>query len=123
MTQKKPQVLIVEDDFALSDAFGMILNVSGYDVHVAHNGKEALDYLESHLPDAVILDILMPVMDGRDFLRHYKNEHKVPIVALSNLDAKADIEEVLSLGASRYLLKSSVTPDKLTTLVKDMIKH
>ena len=121
MAAKSKLVLVVEDDFALSDAFGMILGTSGYDVHLSHNGKEALDYLENHLPDMILLDILMPVMDGRDFLRSYRNEHKVPVVALSNLDAKGDIEEVLKLGASNYMLKSSVTPDKLTLLVKDTI--
>lgn len=121
MPDKKPIVLIVEDDFALSDAFGMILSASGYDVHRAHDGKEALDYLEHHLPDAVLLDILMPVMDGREFLRNYKNDHHLPIVALSNLDAKDDVEEVLSLGASRYILKSSVTPETLTNVIKEII--
>lgn len=121
MSDKKPQVLIVEDDFALSDAFGMILSASGYDIHRAHDGKEALEYLENHMPDAILLDILMPVMDGREFLKHYKNDYHVPIVALSNLDAKGDIEEVLSLGANKYILKSSVTPDALTKIVKEIL--
>jgi CheY-like chemotaxis protein len=121
MAEKKPHVLIVEDDFALSDAFGMILTASGYEVHRAHDGKEALEYLEGHMPDAVLLDILMPVMDGREFLKNFKNDTHVPIVALSNLDAKDDIEEVLTLGASRYILKSSVTPETLTKIIKEII--
>ena len=123
MSKRSRSVLIVEDDFALGDAFGMILSHSGYDVHHAHNGREALDYLDSHVPDAVLLDVLMPIMDGREFLRSYDNEQKIPIVALSNLDAKNDIEDVLSLGASRYMLKSSVTPETLTKLVADTIRH
>ena len=121
MTGNKKLVLIVEDDFALSDAFGMILTTGGYEVHLSHNGKEALEYLEKRLPSVILLDILMPVMDGRDFLRAFKNEHNIPIVALSNLDGKGDIEEVLSLGATSYMLKSSVTPDKLTNLVHESI--
>ena len=122
MTGNKKLVLIVEDDFALSDAFGMILTAGGYEVHLSHNGKEALEYLEKRLPSVILLDILMPVMDGRDFLRAFKNENNIPIVALSNLDGKGDIEEVLSLGATSYMLKSSVTPDKLTNLVHESIK-
>lgn len=121
MSRRARNVLIVEDDFALGDAFGMILSHSGYEVHHAHNGREALDYLESYIPDAVLLDILMPVMDGREFLKNFKNDTHVPIVALSNLDAKDDIEEVLSLGASRYILKSSVTPETLTKIIKEII--
>ena len=121
MPARQPSVLIVEDDFALSDAFGMILTASGYEIHRSHDGKEALEYLENHMPDAILLDILMPVMDGREFLRNFDNEHKVPIVALSNLDAKGDIEEVLSLGATKYVLKSSVTPEALAAIVKEVL--
>lgn len=116
------KILIVEDDFALSDAFSMILTHSGYEVFCAHHGKEALDYLENHVPDLILLDILMPVMDGREFLRNFPNTQNVPIVALSNLDSKADIEEVISLGAQRYMLKSSVTPATLTDLVEEALR-
>lgn len=119
MTKK---VLIVEDDFALSDAFAMTLKLSGYDVHIAENGQKALDYLASETPDMILLDVLMPVMDGREFLRHYKNTGGIPIVVLSNLDGKEDIDELLSLGAQNYLLKSSITPQTLVPLVEHTIK-
>ena len=115
------KVLIVEDDFALSDAFCMILTHSGYDVSTAHHGKEALEFLEDHVPDLILLDVLMPVMDGREFLRQFPNTAAIPIVALSNLDSKADIEEVISLGAQKYMLKSSVTPATLASLVEDTL--
>lgn len=116
------KILVVEDDFALSDAFSMILSHSGYDVSSVHHGKEALEYLEKNQPDMILLDILMPVMGGREFLRNFTNTGKIPIVALSNLDSKADIEEVISLGAQKYMLKSSVTPASLATLVEETLR-
>lgn len=118
MTKK---VLIVEDDAALSDAFSMTLTFADYKVHIAENGQKALDYLEKETPDIILLDVLMPVMDGREFLKAYDNKHQIPVVVLSNLDSKKDIDYLLKLGAKNYLLKSSINPDTLVTLVKSTL--
>lgn len=118
MTKK---VLIIEDDFTLSDAFGMTLKLAKYDVHISENGKKALEYLEEETPDIILLDVLMPVMDGREFLRKFKNTHGVPVVVLSNLDGKDDIDKLLSLGAQNYLLKSAISPNTLVPLVKSTL--
>lgn len=117
------RVLLVEDDFALNDAFTMILEHAGYTVASAMNGKQALELLEkdTHTPDIILLDILMPVMDGKDFLRAFNNTRQIPVIVLSNLDSKDDVEEMSKLGASEYILKSSITPDVLVSLVKDRI--
>lgn len=112
------KVLIVEDDFALSDAFCMILTHSGYDVSTAHHSKEALEFLE----DVCLIDIARraDASDGwTSSLRQFPNAAAIPIVALSNLDSKADIEEVISLGAQKYMLKS-VTP-ATASLVEDTL--
>lgn len=119
MTKTAPtNVLLVEDDFALSDAFSMILTFAGHEVHTAPNGKEALTYLKNATPDIILLDLLMPVMDGREFLDEFDNSHNVPIVVLSNLDSRTQIEDLTQKGAVGYVLKSSITPDTLTSLVK-----
>lgn len=118
MTKK---VLIVEDDFALSDAFSMTLRAAGYDTFVAENGKKALEYTADNQPDIILLDVLMPVMDGREFLKKYDNKAHVPIVVLSNLDGKDDIDQLLKLGANNYLLKSAIEPTTLVTLVKSTL--
>lgn len=121
MAKSTKTVLIIEDDAALSDAFNMILKHAGYKVKVAYNGRLALDWLENHTPDLILLDILMPVMDGREFLMNYRNDQSVPITALSNLDARTDVEQIVKLGATSYTLKSSVTPDKLLDIVEQAL--
>lgn len=115
MTKKpaiSPCILVVEDDMALNDAFCMVLRSKYPNVHGVYNGKDALDHLKKHHADLIFLDILMPIMDGREFLRSYE-AGDVPIVVLSNLDARSDIEDVIKLGATSYILKSSASPQEI----------
>ena len=116
---EKTSVLVVEDDYALNDAFKIVLSVSGFDVETVYNGKEALEYLSTHTPDVIILDILMPIMDGREFLKAFENESQIPILALSNLDARSEIDQILELGATKYALKSSASSHELVNLVRE----
>lgn len=118
MSQK---VLVVEDDTALSDAFSIVLRNAGYDVSLAHDGKEALELTAKNRYAIILLDLLMPIMDGKEFLRQFENKSDVPIIVFSNLDAKDDIDEALQLGATRYMLKSWASPQKLTELIKETI--
>ncbi len=114
-------VLLIEDDATLSDAFSMMLDMCGYNVRCAFNGKEALDLLQTFTPDIILLDLLMPIMDGREFLQAFPNHQHLPILVFSNLDSKSVVEEVLALGASRYMLKSSVTPTLLNSIIDEML--
>ncbi len=118
----KKQVLVVEDDQALNDAFTMILS-KYYEVDAAFDGKEALDLVNKKIYDIILLDLLMPVMDGKQFLRAFDNKRKTPIIVFSNLDAKNDIEEASQLGASRYMLKSWASPKELLRLVADTLNE
>lgn len=120
MTEAK-KVLLVEDDAALSDAFTIMLRKNGYDVHAAFNGQEALEAIKTFTPDIILLDLLMPVMGGREFLQHYENNSDVPIIVFSNLDSKKEIEEVMQLGATRYMLKAWATPPELVRIIQDTL--
>lgn len=118
---KKQTVLLVEDDVILNDAFTMMLDKMGFNVVPVFNGKEALDQIALKTPDIILLDLLMPVMDGKEFLRKYKNEKKIPIIVFSNLDSKDDVQEALDLGASRYMLKAWASPQELAQVISEMI--
>lgn len=116
----KKRILIVEDDQALNDAFMMIL-AKDYEVDGAFDGKEALDFTKKNEYDLILLDLLMPVMDGKQFLAAYQNKNDIPIIVFSNLDAKSDIVETTQLGATRYMLKSWASPKELLKLVEDTL--
>ena len=93
------RVLVVDDDPDILDALSEILEVEGYHVQRARNGREALQRLELGLPDLVLLDLMMPVMDGWEFARSLDPGARPPIIVLSadrNVSAKA--KEIGALG-------------------------
>ncbi len=123
MAKGKRRILIVEDDIALSDAFGLILDKQGFIPDKAYNGDDAIKCIKANKPDLILLDLLMPVMDGKAFLKGFSNPENIPVIVLSNLDAKEEIQEVLDLGATRYMLKAWASPNELVKLVTETLEH
>jgi len=121
MSNKSKTIMIIEDDEALNDAFTMVLTKAGYGVARAFNGKDALDGLDSANPDLIILDLLMPIMDGQTFLKSLDSSFSTPIIVLSNLDSKDEIDKAMDLGATRYMLKAWASPHELVRLVEDTL--
>ncbi len=120
MSKKSKTILLVEDDATLRDAFDMVLS-KDFDVVTAADGRLGLYEAESRDFDIILLDMLMPNMDGKEFLRAYDNPNDVPIIVFSNLDSKTEIDEAIELGATRYLLKSWASPKELIRVVRDVL--
>lgn len=116
------RVLLVEDDGALNEVFSLMLEKLGYDVATAFNGQEALEKLERVKPHLILLDLLMPIMDGKEFLRQFPDAGSVPVIVFSNLDTKSEVKEIMELGARRYMLKAWVTPAELLRVIEDTLK-
>lgn len=116
-------ILLVEDDPILSDAFTLNFTKSDYRLLHATDGQKALDILADHKVDIILLDLLMPIMDGKEFLRQYENTDNTPIIVFSNIDSKDQVEEVLSLGATRYMLKAWASPREIRELINDTINQ
>ncbi len=124
MTKTQPNILVVEDDVALNDAYKTILTTAGYNTRTAFNGREALELVKEQEPDLIFLDLRMPVMDGIGFLREYKpkeNHKDVKIIVFSNYDMQQEVDEAYELGAERYVLKAWASPKELIKIVKDTI--
>ena len=99
-------ILIVDDDPAIRDVVSDILEMSDYCVKTACNGAEALDFMRIDRPAAVLLDLMMPVMDGWEFLREYRGEKPVSRVPVVVMSAAQDASEVAGrLGAQAFLAK------------------
>jgi len=123
----KKKILIAEDDSFVIDIYQTKLSQEGYEVVLAGNGQEALDALErdERKPDLILLDIVMPGMDGFTFLKKVKDDPRysyIPVILLTNLSQKEEIEEGFRLGAKGYLIKSHHTPSEVLNLVKKYIE-
>jgi CheY-like chemotaxis protein len=117
------RILIVEDEILLQEVYQLILQAHGYEVTVANNGLEGLKKLESIQPDLILLDIFMPVMDGKEFLRNY-DDKKYPaakVIVYTNLSDSTTESEMRGLGAHEFVLKASMTPQALADLVGSLL--
>jgi DNA-binding response OmpR family regulator len=117
----KKNILIVEDEVTLSSALRDKLTVEGYEVKTARNGQEGLEEVEKNKPDLILLDVVMPVMDGMTMLKELKNNDKgkdVPVIILSNLSDSQDVLRAMENNTYDYLIKSDVSLDAVLERVK-----
>ena len=122
----KKKVMWVEDDSFLGDIIARKLSMQGCGLVHATEGEEALKLLEKESPDLILLDILLSGIDGFEILRRIKENEKtkkVPVILLSNLGQKEDVEKGKSLGAARFLIKATVTLDEIVEEIKTVLKE
>lgn len=117
------KILVVEDDEALNKAYKFILEQDGHTVKTAMNGQEGLKLTEDFKPQIILLDLLMPVMDGLEFLRTYESgsNKKAKVVILTNLGQEKEVDMAMKLGAYKYILKAHESPRQLSVHVKHLI--
>jgi CheY-like chemotaxis protein len=117
-------LLIVEDDPLMSRMYQKIFKFEGYNVDVAGDGEEGLDKVRKLKPSLVLLDIMMPKMNGMEVLRKLKldpDTKSIPIVVLTNLAGQQDAEKALTLGAVKYIVKSEYEPKQVANMVKEIL--
>ena len=122
---KKARILLVEDDSFLSSMYVTKLTMSGYDSIVAADGQEGFTKAQQEKPDLILLDIILPKMDGFEVLEKVKkdeNTKDIPVVLLTNLGQKEDIDRGLKLGADDYLIKAHFTPSEVMGKIDRLIK-
>lgn len=121
---KRPNILIIEDDIDLNEAYKTILQSAGYAVRTAFDGEEALRLAVHEEPDIIFLDLRMPTLDGIGFLKAYQpiaNHQNVSIIVFSNYDMQQEIDRAYELGAHRYVLKAWASPKELIKIVEDTV--
>ena len=119
------KILIAEDDQFILKAMTTKLSKEGYEVKIAVDGVQLMDILKSYIPDLIILDLLMPKKDGFEVLKEVKGVQRlknIPILIASNLGQENDIQQVLALGATDYLIKSEFTLESLVQKIKNILK-
>lgn len=116
-------ILIVEDDKDLNQAYQMILEQDGHDVAAAYNGEEALAAAEGKEPALILLDLLMPIMGGLEFLKNYDltKHKKVKVLIFTNMENSPEVNEAYNLGAHRCIIKSWTAPQNLSHVVTEAL--
>jgi len=118
------KILIVEDDTILSDLYLNTFNFGGFDTYIAKNGLEGFDKVNEVKPDVILLDIMMPKMNGIDLLKKLKEQEaskNIPIAILSNFSDESLAKEAMANGALAYIIKSEHEPAEIIQMVKDIL--
>ncbi len=119
------RILIVEDDKFLRELIVKKLSNEGYEVIEAADGEQGLQKIKEEKPDLVLLDLILPGIDGFEVLAQKREDPfaaSIPVIVLSNLGQKEDVDKGLNLGATDYLIKAHFTPGEIIEKVRTIIK-
>jgi len=119
------KILIIEDDKFLRQLITQKLAQRNYDVVEAVDGEDGIKKVREQTPDLVLLDLILPGIDGFEVLSQIKQDDSlshIPVIILSNLGQKEDIEKGINLGAMDYLIKAHFTPDEIIEKIKQALK-
>lgn len=116
------KILIVEDNIDLIDAYRIVFKTQGFDVSVAQDGKIADKVLKEFYPDVILLDIMMPYVNGFQFLKNIRSRgDDIKVIINSNLSQDSEIKKSFELGANEYFRKSDYTAFELADKVKEFL--
>ena len=120
------KILFVEDESALQKTFGDVLKKEGYDMISALDGEAGLRLAKERKPDLILLDLILPKMDGFEVLKQLKKEVEtkaIPVIVLTNLERVVDIEKAIEAGATTYLVKANYTLEEVLEKIKKALSE
>ncbi len=118
-------VLLVEDDVFLANIYTTKFEMEGFKISHSDNGQKGLEDAKKKKPDIILLDILLPKMDGFAVLEEIQKDEtlkSIPVILLTNLGQKDDVEKGLEMGAKDYLIKAHFKPSEVVEKVKNVLK-
>lgn len=120
----KKKICIIDDDADMREIYMLSLQKGGFEVVLAENGEKGLEVIRRECPDAILLDLQMPVMDGFEVLERLENDRKlchIPIVILTNMDSEEHFREVGKFRTRFYVIKALTTPQKIIDILKEVL--
>ena len=123
MSNKK-SILLVEDDEFLAELYATKLNLENFEVSLAVDGEKGLKMIKELKPDLILLDIILPKMDGFEILKNMKADPElknIPVILLTNLSQKDEVKRGLDLGATDYLIKAHFMPSEVVKKIKQIL--
>jgi len=124
MAKNKIKILLIEDDSFLLSMYATKFEMENFEVLTAEDGEKGVRYAAKELPDIILLDILLPKVNGFDVLKQIKTNQqtsRIPVILLSNLSQRSEIEQGLALGAADYLIKAHFMPSEVVDKIKQVL--
>lgn len=122
----RPRIIFVEDDAVLVKLYQDKLVTEGFEVDSAHDGLEAIQKLGSNDYDLVLLDLILPKVNGFDVLKQLRTSGwpaaKKPVIVFSNLGDVSDVNKARELGANDYLVKANLSPNQIVEKIRENLK-
>jgi len=118
------KIILIEDDEFLFDVYKLKLEKENFKVEVVRDGSRALEKIKEQKPDMILLDIVLPNLDGWEILKQIKSNDEIkniPVIILSNLAQEEQIKKSLKLGAIKYLVKSQYMPSEIIKEIKEIL--
>jgi len=122
--KKKQLILLIEDDEFLAELYATKLGLEGFEVALASDGEKGWKLIAEKKPTLVLLDIILPKMDGFEILKKVKEDvtlKNIPIILLTNLSQKDEVKKGLELGANDYLIKAHFMPSEVVKKIRQTI--
>lgn len=119
------KVLIIEDDKFIASLITQKLKEAGFDIELALDAEEGLKKIEARIPDILLLDLILPGIDGFEVLKKLKKDERtkhMPIIILSNLGGRDDVDKGIIMGADAYLIKSNIMPQDVIKKIQEVLK-
>lgn len=124
MATKGKKILVVEDDKFLIKAYNIKFSKAGFEVITAMDGLSGLEIAGNEAPKLILLDLMLPKIDGFEFLKRMSQDEKIkdiPVIVLSNLGQQVDKDKAISLGAKEYLIKADYSLDNIIEIMNKYI--
>ncbi|MBI2459548.1 MAG: response regulator [Parcubacteria group bacterium] len=125
MAKSKKKILVVEDDSMISSMYKTKFDADGFEVFIADNGVVGLELAKQEKPDIIMLDVILPQLDGFSVLDQIKKDKamkNIPVIMLTNLGTEEDKIKGKKMGAADYLVKASLTPGQISEKIKKALK-
>jgi len=123
---KKTKIVLIEDDSFLAGMYATKLNLEGFNVTQANDGLEGLEKVKEVKPDLILLDIILPKMDGFEVLESLKKSPEtkdIPVIMLTNLGKKEEVDKGFEMGAQDYLIKAHFVPSEVIKKIKSYLSQ
>ena len=118
------KILLIEDDQLMVKVYEQIFTLEHFEVSVAVNGMEGLAKIQGNKPDLILLDVMMPEMNGLEVLNQLKSHPdtvNIPVVMLTNVTGEKDAQAALNRGALKYIIKSEHDPKEIVDMVRSIL--